>query len=265
MIKFFRKIRKHLLSEGKTGKYLKYALGEIILVMIGILLALQVNNWNEYRKSQQAKRLYVNRLISDLKADVNAFSFHLNSAKSKANDGKYIMTVINDNKPIVNDKIFVLRLQNVGRVFVPKKANNTFLDLQGSGNLKLFKDVSLVNEIRKYYISDVDFWYAHYVERTTEGFLPIVTEILPFRIAEEIINSEIKENPNLSPFLNYENYDISISSLELEEIVTNIKSHSNFNFNLKNATRAHLLQQRIDNENINQANHLIQLLEKLNK
>ena len=49
MIKFFRKIRQNLLMENKTGKYLKYAIGEIFLVMIGILLALQVNNWNQER------------------------------------------------------------------------------------------------------------------------------------------------------------------------------------------------------------------------
>jgi len=50
MLKFFRKIRKDLLSDGKTGKYLKYAIGEIVLVVIGILIALQINNWNENRK-----------------------------------------------------------------------------------------------------------------------------------------------------------------------------------------------------------------------
>ncbi len=50
MIKFFRKIRYNLMEQNKTGKYLKYAIGEVILVMIGILLALQVNNWNEGRK-----------------------------------------------------------------------------------------------------------------------------------------------------------------------------------------------------------------------
>ena len=47
MIKFFRKIRQNLLSEGKIGKYFKYAIGEIILVVIGILIALQLNNYNE--------------------------------------------------------------------------------------------------------------------------------------------------------------------------------------------------------------------------
>ncbi len=47
MIKFFRKIRQKLLAEGNTGKYLKYAIGEIVLVVIGILIALQLNNQNE--------------------------------------------------------------------------------------------------------------------------------------------------------------------------------------------------------------------------
>lgn len=49
MIKFFRKIRKQLVTENKTRKYFKYAIGEIILVVIGILIALQINNWNENR------------------------------------------------------------------------------------------------------------------------------------------------------------------------------------------------------------------------
>lgn len=59
MIKFFRRIRKQLITEnlptgqaGKFSKYLLYAIGEIVLVMIGILLALQVNNWNEERKDR---------------------------------------------------------------------------------------------------------------------------------------------------------------------------------------------------------------------
>jgi uncharacterized membrane protein YgaE (UPF0421/DUF939 family) len=59
MIQFFRKIRQRLLSENRFTKYLFYAFGEIILVMIGILLALQVNNWNEQRKANNI----VNQLI----------------------------------------------------------------------------------------------------------------------------------------------------------------------------------------------------------
>jgi len=53
MLKFFRKIRQRLLNEGKSRQYLVYAMGEILLVMIGILLALQVNNWNEKNKERQ--------------------------------------------------------------------------------------------------------------------------------------------------------------------------------------------------------------------
>ena len=66
MIKFFRHIRKSLLMENKTGKYFKYAIGEIILVMIGILLALQVNIWNEDRKERTSEQKILNEILIDL-------------------------------------------------------------------------------------------------------------------------------------------------------------------------------------------------------
>ena len=69
MIKFFRKIRYKLLSEKKTSRYLKYAVGEIILVVIGILIALQINNWNENRKNTIAEYKMVDKMISQAKAD----------------------------------------------------------------------------------------------------------------------------------------------------------------------------------------------------
>jgi len=54
MLKFFRKIRKKHIKQGKIGNYLKYAIGEIVLVVIGILIALQINNWNEKKKINQS-------------------------------------------------------------------------------------------------------------------------------------------------------------------------------------------------------------------
>jgi hypothetical protein len=65
MIKFFRHIRKQLLSENKTGKYFKYAIGEIVLVMIGILLALQVSNWNQDRKDRISERKLLDNIHRD--------------------------------------------------------------------------------------------------------------------------------------------------------------------------------------------------------
>lgn len=67
MIKFFRKIRQRLLSENKFSKYLLYAIGEIILVVIGILIALQINNANENRKTRVIETNYLERLKVDLK------------------------------------------------------------------------------------------------------------------------------------------------------------------------------------------------------
>ncbi|WP_218841857.1 DUF6090 family protein [Winogradskyella ursingii] len=70
MLKFFRHIRQHLLSESKFSKYMLYAIGEIILVVIGILIALQINNWNDNRKNDIKERNVLINLKTDLTADM---------------------------------------------------------------------------------------------------------------------------------------------------------------------------------------------------
>lgn len=74
MIKFFRKIRQKLLSENKFGKYLTYAIGEIVLVVIGILIALQINNWNENKKQQAEITDIYKQIVLDLDNDIDEFS-----------------------------------------------------------------------------------------------------------------------------------------------------------------------------------------------
>lgn len=82
MIKFFRQIRFKLMETGKTSKYLKYAIGEILLVMIGILLALQVNNWNENRKQQSADLRFLATLKTELTLDTIALSQRITQYKN---------------------------------------------------------------------------------------------------------------------------------------------------------------------------------------
>lgn len=69
MINFYRRIRQQLLATNKLSKYLIYAVGEIILVVIGILIALQINIWNENREQEVLKISYRNALINDLSSD----------------------------------------------------------------------------------------------------------------------------------------------------------------------------------------------------
>lgn len=74
MIKLFRNFRKNLLNEGKTTKYFKYAIGEIILVVIGILIALQVNNWNVVRNENKTSLNLMIRLLSESKQNLEEVS-----------------------------------------------------------------------------------------------------------------------------------------------------------------------------------------------
>lgn len=70
MLKFFRSIRRNLLATSKTGKYFQYALGEIVLVVIGILLALQINNWNTERLERAAMHNYYERMHSEIEEEI---------------------------------------------------------------------------------------------------------------------------------------------------------------------------------------------------
>ena len=81
MLKFFRNIRKKLASENKVASYLRYAIGEIILVVIGILIALQVNNWNEQRKSNEKFNDYTfpNGKLDSLKIFFDTLTLSINS------------------------------------------------------------------------------------------------------------------------------------------------------------------------------------------
>ena len=96
MIKFFRHIRKSLIEENKMGKYFKYAIGEIILVVIGILIALQINNWNEQKKIVEKEKQALTEIVSDL----NAIIIRLEEMKFKE---KYsISNNINSLNIIIN-------------------------------------------------------------------------------------------------------------------------------------------------------------------
>jgi hypothetical protein len=81
MIKLFRNIRQNLLAEGKTSKYLKYAIGEIILVVIGILIALSLNNWNENRKIAKFENEILTLIDQNLEQDSTLISIELSKGK----------------------------------------------------------------------------------------------------------------------------------------------------------------------------------------
>ena len=83
MIKFFRKIRYDLMEKNKTGKYFKYAIGEIILVVIGILIALQINNWNENSVAQARIEIRLTNMIQDLQSDIDETNEILSITKNR--------------------------------------------------------------------------------------------------------------------------------------------------------------------------------------
>ena len=145
MIKFFRKIRRKMLSEGRAEKYLKYAIGEIVLVVIGILIALQINNWNENRKNRITEAGYYCRILEDLELNEKLIDETSKLATDKIELCKELILDLN-NQPNERSEIlnkFVVALRQ--DVFVP--SNIAFEEITSSGQLKLLTDLKLKNRL----------------------------------------------------------------------------------------------------------------------
>ena len=149
MIKFFRKIRQRLLTENKFSKYLLYAIGEIILVVIGILIALQLNNWNDHIKNAESELSYYNRILDDFEMDKQVIVQSLEKADKRIDTSKELLLELHSGTKSKNYLLNKFLIAIRGDVFVVR--NVTFKDLISSGNIKLLTDIELKNSLIQYY------------------------------------------------------------------------------------------------------------------
>ena len=143
MIKFFRKIRQKLLSENKFSKYLIYAIGEIILVVIGILIALSINNWNETKKQEQRAIIYANKIINDIETDLkNVDSLVVIGQRNIKEIENYFNYFENQDPVNISALIDSCShvIKDVMRKYRYTPNNHTFKDMQASGNSTLLSE-----------------------------------------------------------------------------------------------------------------------------
>jgi competence protein ComGC len=150
MIPFFRRIRKKMADENKPIKYMRYAVGEIVLVVIGILIALQVNNWNEDRIEQNRIKKYAKSLIKDLQNDIEMMEVSRNQAEISFKSIDSLRRYVNETETekLSNSVLFVLTRDIMYR---PYKWNRSTLDeLKSSGGLRFISNDSLAKKIVAY-------------------------------------------------------------------------------------------------------------------
>lgn len=147
MIKFFRNIRKKLLNEGKTSKYFKYAIGEIILVVIGILIALQINNWNEKRKETELGYQYLTEMRYELQDDVVLLDFYINALKKSIENHEAALNTKNINTLSLDSLYMLVTTQNLDF----KVSELTYNKMTNLGITKLSDNDQLNTMITNYY------------------------------------------------------------------------------------------------------------------
>lgn len=151
MINFFKHIRKSYLMENKTGKYFKYAIGEIILVVIGILIALQINNWNENRKENIKTLSFLENIKNDLVQDTIQINRTLKNVKYVIEDLKTLLKSEGFTNTNLDSSILKL-----GIVYYKYSINKqTYDKLVNSGITELANSKTLFDSINLYYTKDL--------------------------------------------------------------------------------------------------------------
>ena len=183
MIKFFRHIRRSLLNDNKMGKYFKYAIGEIILVMIGILLALQVNNWNQNRIENNEENEVIAKLHKDFIENKKSLNEYISEVNLEINAQMTLLSLIGASKEelaVQNlDSLFYNSLEASEFAF----ADNTIKNIMQSGRLNLLKNEEItdllyqwntLSEVRQMRMSKLDDW-------TNNHLLPYLISKISFK------------------------------------------------------------------------------------
>jgi len=207
MIKFFRPIRKDLIEKNKTGKYLKYAIGEIILVVIGILIALSINNWNEENKNEIVEQNFYKEILNDLEKDkvkLEGLRVFYNNRIEHA--GWLLEMVRNPNVPIDNIE-FGKRIQPLYYGPLPVTYEASFDAAMSSGVFTNFKNKLFLKTLNQYY---ADFVELKGIMEATLRWLesnlePVMSKIPDNYITAEsgvyALSSELHDNKDYYEFI----------------------------------------------------------------
>ena len=156
MIKFFRKIRYDLMERNKTGKYFKYAIGEIVLVVIGILIAVQINSWNTSQKLKADNIIFLKKMISELELNKERLNFltdydsktHYLIEASQSADSLIKLSYTGLNKTHL-DFIFKTRFTSAINNF--NLHNGVYEELLNTGKLYTLGSDAVIFDIKNYY------------------------------------------------------------------------------------------------------------------
>jgi len=150
MIKFFRKIRQQLAYDNNVSKYTRYAIGEIILVVIGILIALQINNWNQERQFQNEEKIILKNIHTEFLENRNILNLGLEENIQGCKASIALLNLVGQNRELIQqqnlDSLMYVMLETGS--FRPSE--NTISDLLQSGKLQLLKNEKLKNLLYKW-------------------------------------------------------------------------------------------------------------------
>jgi hypothetical protein len=144
-------MRYNLTETGKTGKYFKYAIGEIVLVVIGILIALQINNWNQSQKEKKIEANYLKNITADLKEQLASIEVQMDYERDYYEATSRIIDFYNINNEFSLDSLFFKDTSYLTERKTFVITDPTYTDLISSGNITIIKNKENKDKLLNYY------------------------------------------------------------------------------------------------------------------
>jgi hypothetical protein len=228
MIQFFRKIRRDLMEKNKTGKYLKYAIGEIVLVVIGILIALSINNWNSKRIENTEEQ----NVLINLKKDFQLNKENLESVLS--DNEKYLksdLEILNFGRiksSIKTEAEFSMLLNDLTALSEFFPTNNSLDNLQNSSSISLIKSQELMNKLSSWkpYVESIKDKENTTLELESSG-VDFVIKNGSWLNVDEASNIKVLNNYTLPKSRFKVDNRTLLNTIEFENIVENLILHKN--------------------------------------
>jgi len=190
MIKFFRNIRQRLLFEGKTTNYLKYAIGEIVLVVIGILIALQINNWNQSRLNRIEEKNILANLHDEFLENKKMLDSTTIIYKSAIKANMVLMGLIGKNAEELQknnlDSLFSASLPSSQIVF----SNNTIKNIVQTGKLDIIENPEIIKLINQWDGATIMMKEREQTLKTwvDDKVIPILNDYVSFKEIDNNLN-----------------------------------------------------------------------------
>ena len=230
--------------------------GEFLVIVLGILAALAIDNWNSDRQDRQLERTYIESLLDDLRSDDQALLNTMANAEDYANSGLMVLDTVKNQKVDVSTEDFLRGLRRSGFLSFTTHSRHTINDLLSTGNLRIIRDEAVLKGVSDYY-AEID--YSSQWQQNWRQYQVDLGLIIPEFVSLEVRLVPSDENRDRAP--PWVDADLSVSTEQVDEVLSKLAASPQAIYAIENMVRTQGINYRYARDIRETLHDLIEVVE----